>query len=251
MRRIKLTVAYDGTDFCGFQVQPGLRTVEGVLYDALKTLTGEELDLIGASRTDSGVHSYGNTVVFDTESTIPPERFHKAVNTKLPDDVKAIASCEVAPDWHPRHTDCLKTYLYRADNAYVPDVINRRYAMHFPGRVDIGLMQEAAKYIEGEHDFTSFSNPQSQILKNGGSAVRTIDHINVAGESGGIITIEVCGNGFLYNMVRIIAGTLLDVGTGRFKPGDIVKMLEARDRTRAGFTAEAKGLFLKQIIYKN
>ncbi|MDO4809860.1 MAG: tRNA pseudouridine(38-40) synthase TruA [Eubacteriales bacterium] len=263
MTRILLTIAYDGTDFCGFQLQPGLRSVEGELNAAITKLTGEEITVIGASRTDSGVHALGNAAVFDTESSIPPERFANALNTVLPDDVRAVASREVAPDWHPRHQNCEKTYIYRVDCGYVPSPMDSRYAMHFPRNLDVTRMQEAAVRFLGEHDFTSFSNPKSQVLMAGGSPVRTITGIRVKQENtfgsnegsdgrfGELVTIEVTGTGFLYNMVRIMAGTLLDVGTGRFTADDVTAMLEAKDRTKAGMTAEAKGLCLKEIHWQS
>ena len=262
MKRILLTIAYDGTDFCGFQLQPALRTVEGELNAAVTRLTGVETAVIGASRTDSGVHALGNAAVFDTDSTIPAERFAMALNTALPDDVRCVSSREVPADWHPRHQNCEKTYIYRVDCGYVPCPLTSRFTMHFPRDLDVSRMQVAAERLLGEHDFTSFSNPKSQVLMAGGSPVRTLTAIRVSEESavpgmdfigsrdfGRIVTIEVTGNGFLYNMVRIIAGTLLDVGTGRFTPDDVSAMLAARDRTKAGLTAEAKGLCLKNISW--
>ena len=273
MKRVLLTVAYDGTDFCGFQTQPGLRSVEDALNSALSELTGEQIAVIGASRTDSGVHALANAAAFDTVSTIPADRFSYALNTKLPPDVRIVSSCEVPADWHPRHQNCLKTYTYTVDTGYVPSPLMCRFAMHFPRNLDIEKMREAAEVLLGEHDFTSFTNPKSQVLQAGGSPVRTITGIRVQESSsvpgrqtvsadgwaedrekeprsrdfGRIVTIEVTGNGFLYNMVRIIAGTLLDVGTGRFSKEDIKEMLAAKDRTGAGLTAEARGLCLKEI----
>ena len=252
MKRVFLKISYDGTDFCGFQVQPEKRTVEGVLNDAIAGLTGESSPVIGASRTDSGVHALGNVAVFDTGSSIPPERFFAALNTVLPRDVRVTASCEAAPGWHPRHADCLKTYLYRIDPGCTPCPLTARYAMHFPRKLDLGSMQEAAQCFVGEHDFTSFSNPKSQVLAAGGSPVRTLTGIKVTRGpvlGSDLVTIEVTGNGFLYNMVRILSGTLLDVGTGRFSAADVQAMLEAKDRRAAGMTAEAKGLCLKEIRY--
>lgn len=250
MRRIFLKVAYDGTAYCGFQFQPEVPTVEGELCKAITVLTGEETPVIGASRTDAGVHAMGNVAVFDTESAIPPERFAPALNTRLPDDVRIISSKEVPLSWHPRKQECEKTYEYHIDNSRTGDPLKRLYTMHFPRRISIEKMREGAAFLTGEHDFTSFANPSSQILRNGGSAVRNIKEIEIEGEPGGEITVTVRGNGFLYNMVRIIAGTLLDVGTERFSPEDIGIMLSACDRTKAGITAEARGLLLKSIDYQ-
>ncbi|MCQ2400430.1 MAG: tRNA pseudouridine(38-40) synthase TruA [Lachnospiraceae bacterium] len=250
MKRIFLKVAYDGTAYCGFQFQPGDPTVEGELNKALSVLTGEDTEVIGASRTDAGVHAMGNVAVFDTCSTIPAERFAAALNTKLPDDIRVTESREVPDGWHPRKQECRKTYEYHIDNSRTGNPLRRLYTMHFPRRLDVERMREGALCLTGEHDFTSFANPSSQVLKNGGSAVRNIEEIRIDGEPGGEITITVRGNGFLYNMVRIIAGTLLDVGTGRFSPEDMKMMISACDRTKAGITAEAKGLLLKGIDYQ-
>jgi len=265
MKRIRLTVAYDGTGYCGFQLQPGKPTVEGALNAALSELTGEEITVTGASRTDSGVHALGNVAVFDTESTIPGERFFAALNTKLPADIRVTESEEVSPGWHPRKQECIKTYEYCVDTSYVPDPMKIRYCMHWPRRMDTGAMRKAAAYLVGEHDFTSFANPSSQVLKDGGSPVRTVTEVKITAEYPGtgdaenrndpeagshpLLKIRVTGYGFLYNMVRIIAGTLLDVGTGRFAPEDVKKMLEAKDRTSAGITAEPQGLTLVSIVY--
>lgn len=267
MKRIRLTVAYDGTAYCGFQLQPEQPTVEGELNRALSELTGETVSVIGASRTDSGVHARGNIAVFDTDSTIPGERFFAAVNTKLPADIRVTESREVEADWHPRKQECRKTYEYRIDPSYVADPMKARYCMHWPRPMNVAEMQRAARCLTGEHDFTSFANPSSQVLKEGGSAVRTLYAVEVTEEKGNRpesaareeekrpavrpeIVIRVTGNGFLYNMVRIIAGTLMDVGTGRFSAEDVKAMLEAKDRTKAGMTAEPQGLTLAEIRYR-
>ena len=249
MKRIRLTVAYDGTAYCGFQLQPELPTVEGELNRALTELTGETVTVTGASRTDSGVHARGNVAVFDTDSPIPGERFFAALNTKLPRDIRAVSSCEVPADWHPRKQDCVKTYEYRIDTSYTADPMKRLYTMHWPRKTDVEAMKRAARYLVGEHDFTSFANPSSQVLREGGSPVRTVYEISVSAKDGEIL-IRVRGNGFLYNMVRIIAGTLLEVGSGRFSPDEVKSILEAGDRTRAGMTAEPQGLVLDSISYE-
>ena len=249
MKRVMLTVAYDGTGYCGFQFQPGKPTIEGELRNAVSALTGTETEIIGASRTDAGVHALGNVAVFDTESSIPPERFSFALNTKLPESIRITGSREVEADFHPRHCRSVKTYLYRIDNRFYADPLKRLTSMHFPRPVDITRMKKAAACLIGEHDFLSFANPSSQVLLNGGNAVRTLYEVRVEGEERGDLFITVRGNGFLYNMVRIIAGTLLDVGAGRFSPEDMQEILEKRDRTAAGMTAEAKGLTLVSIEY--
>ncbi|MDO4960283.1 MAG: tRNA pseudouridine(38-40) synthase TruA [Eubacteriales bacterium] len=255
MRRIRLTIAYDGTAFCGFQVQPDARTVEGELNRALSELTGENITVIGASRTDSGVHALGNIAVFDTESTIPAERFPFALLSFLPEDMKVTEGCEVPLSWHPRKQDCIKTYEYVYSCGRLEDPKSRLYAAFYESDPDIDKMCEAAGYLVGEHDFTSFANPSSQILKEGGSAVRTIYSIalredgRTAGNENRTIRLSITGNGFLYNMVRIIAGTLMNVGTGRWTPEKVAEALSALDRTKAGPTAQARGLTLVSIRY--
>ena len=172
MKRIRLKVAYDGTDFHGFQKLPELRTVEGILEDALCELCREPVELIGASRTDSGVHSRGNVAVFDTESSIPPDRFCYALDQKLPPDLRVIASEACAADWHPRKQKAIKTYEYSIYNGRIEDPLLRRYAWHCPYPLDTEAMREALLQLVGSHDFTAFSNPASQILQRGGSAER-------------------------------------------------------------------------------
>ena len=264
MRRIRLTTAYDGTDYAGFQVQPGLKTIEGELNRALRELTGEEIAVIGASRTDSGVHALGNVAVFDTGSPIPPDRFMPALIPFLPDDIRVTRSEEVPLDWHPRHQNAEKTYFYTIHCGLVENPMTRRFGTYMRREPDINAMQKAAEYLVGEHDFTSFANPSSQVLLAGGSPVRTIHEItvrefsedpftetagNAASPFGTTVRITVRGSGFLYNMVRIIAGTLIQTGTGLWTPERVKEALDAKDRTKAGPTAEARGLTLMEIRY--
>lgn len=244
MKRIRLTVAYDGTDYCGWQVQKNGITVEEVLNRALSRLTGEDITVIGASRTDAGVHARGNVAVFDTDTRIPAERIACALNTLLPEDVVAVKSEEVPAGWHPRRCVSVKTYEYRILNREVPDPIRRRdtYFVSFP--LDIERMREAAEYLKGEHDFKSFCSAHTAVK----DTVRTIYDLEIEKEED-LITIRVRGNGFLYNMVRIIAGTLAGVGRGYFEPGEVKKMLDDKDRTKAGVTAPPQGLTLVGIAY--
>ena len=239
MRRIKLVVAYDGTDYCGFQVQNNGPTIEGELNRVLSELFGEEIRVIGASRTDSGVHAYCNVAVFDTEARMPAEKMIYAINQRLPEDIRVQSSCEVAPDFHPRHTDTRKTYEYRIYNTHVQNPMKRRYALWNYHNLDVDKMKEAAAYLVGEHDFKSFCSADSQVE----STVRTIYDLSVT-QNGEDIVIRVCGNGFLYNMVRIIVGTLLEAGKGKIEPNEIERILEAKDRQAAGPTAPAHGLTL-------
>ena len=240
MRRIKLIVAYDGTEYSGWQIQPEAPTIEMYLDKAIRELTGENVHVTGASRTDAGVHAYGNVAVFDTESTIPGDRFTFALNRFLPDSIVIQDSWEVSVDFHPRHCDTRKTYEYRILNTAVPLPQKRNFTWHVAGSIDIEKMKEAAAYIVGEHDFKSFCQTGAQVE----STVRTIYSVEVEEQGENDLVIRVCGNGFLYNMVRIIAGTLLDIGQGKRDPMDIFTILEAKDRSAAGPTAPAHGLTL-------
>lgn len=244
MRRIKLIVAYDGTEYSGWQIQPEAPTIEMCLDKAIHELTGENVHVTGASRTDAGVHAYGNVAVFDTESTIPGDRFTFALNRFLPDSIVIQDSWEVSVDFHPRHCNTRKTYEYRILNTAVPLPQKRNFTWHVTGSIDIEKMKEAAAYIVGEHDFKSFCCVRTQAE----STVRTIYSLEVLQEGSEII-IRIKGNGFLYNMVRIITGTLIQVGKGRFMPEYVKQMLEAKDRTVAGQTAPPQGLTLVGIEY--
>ncbi|HIY30212.1 MAG TPA: tRNA pseudouridine(38-40) synthase TruA [Candidatus Mediterraneibacter avicola] len=244
MKRIKLTVAYDGTDYCGWQVQPNGMTVEEILNRELSALTGEEVKVIGASRTDAGVHAEGNVAVFDTETGIPAERIAYALNCRLPEDIVAVKSEEVPGDWHPRYQCSVKTYEYRILNREMPDPVCRRSTVHVSYPLNLGDMRTAAGYLKGEHDFKSFCSPHTEVK----DTVRTVHSLEIEKE-GDIITVRISGNGFLYNMVRIIVGTLINVGRGACPPEKVKEILEARDRRKAAATAPAKGLVLKHIRY--
>lgn len=244
MKRIKLTIAYDGTNYCGWQVQPNGITIEEVLNKAIQKLTGEDILVIGASRTDSGVHALGNVAVFDTETTIPPEKLAMALNQRLPEDIVIVKSEEVHADFHPRYCDCSKTYEYHIINTRIPDP-TRRLTNYFVSYVlDIEKMRQAAAYLVGEHDFVSFCNVRTDVE----STVRTITGLEIL-TNGDEITIRITGNGFLYNMVRIIVGTLIRVGRGFYEPEKVKEILEAKDRKAAGVTAPAHGLVLVKIDY--
>ena len=257
MKRLKLTVAYDGTNYCGWQIQPNGITVEEVQNRALRKLTGEEITVIGASRTDSGVHALGNVAVFDSETSIPPERISYALNQRLPDDIVVIRSEEVSADWHPRYCNSKKTYEYHILNTEVPDPTKRHNTYFVSYKLDVAKMREAAEYLLGEHDFASFCN----IRTNVEDTVRTIYELEVwesecayarTGHAAGReLTIRIKGNGFLYNMVRIIVGTLLRVGRGFYTPEQVKEILEAKDRQAAGVTAPPQGLMLMQIEYQD
>ena len=239
MKRVMLTVAYDGTNYCGWQLQPTGETIEGVLNAQLSHLLGEDIHVIGASRTDAGVHAKGAIAVFDTETKIPAEKISYAVNKSLPEDIRVVGSKEVLPDFHPRKVPCKKTYEYRIYHAPFPMPTERFYAHWIYTPLDIDKMQEAARYLVGEHDFKSFCSVHTQAQ----STIRTIYDIEVK-EENQLVTIRVCGNGFLYNMIRIIAGTLIEVGQGKRTPDEIEEMLHSCERSASGPTAPAKGLCL-------
>ena len=244
-KRIKLVVAYDGTNYWGWQIQPNGETIEGVLNRELSSLLGGDIKVTGASRTDSGVHSLGNVAVFDTDTRIPPEKISYALNIRLPEDIVVQDSCEVAPDFHPRHCNSRKTYEYR--------ILNRRFAMptrrldtyfyHRP--LDVERMQQAARYLKGTHDFKSFCSVNTVVE----DTVRTIYTLQVIKDADDIITIRVQGSGFLYNMVRILAGTLIQVGIGAMEPEQMTEILEAKDRSASGPTAPAQGLTMMGIEF--
>lgn len=244
MRRIKLTVAYDGCNYSGWQIQPNASTIEQVLDNAINKVTGEKVHVIGASRTDAGVHGLGNVAVFDTASGIPGDRWAYAINTYLPEDVSVVESREVSPEFHPRHCNTVKTYEYRILNTRFPIPQFRNYSWHVKEPLDVNAMQSAAQRLVGEHDFKSFCCVKTQAE----STVRTVYSLDVD-KKDEEIHITITGNGFLYNMVRIIAGTLIQVGKGRFEPEYIQYMLDACDRTQAGQTAPPQGLTLMKIDY--
>ena len=246
-RRIMLTVAYDGTEYHGFaRLKDDAKTIEGQLDTALTLLLGSRTEVTGASRTDSGVHAMGNAAVFDTVSTIPTANFPDALNTKLPYDIRIRAAREVPDDFHPRHTDTIKTYRYEIDNEIIADPLRSRYAMQVGYELDTVRMNEAAGFLVGEHDFKSFCSVHTQA-KN---TVRHITDIRVTRAASSCVYIIVKGHGFLYNMVRIIAGTLIEAGRGRIEPEAVKSILQAADRTKnPGFTAEARGLTLVGIVF--
>ncbi len=245
VKRVRLTVAYDGTNYHGWQVQNNGITIESELNRCLTDLLREPIGVIGASRTDSGVHALGNIAVFDTTSRMPAEKISYALNQRLPEDIRVQRSEEVADDWHPRKCASRKTYEYRIYRAEFPMPVKRLYSLFTYHELDVNRMQEAAAYLEGEHDFKSFCQTGAQVE----STVRTLYSVEVEEQGGNDLVIRVCGNGFLYNMVRIIAGTLLEIGQGKKDPMDIFAILEAKDRSAAGPTAPAHGLTLMKYEF--
>ena len=242
--RVMIVVAYDGSNYSGWQIQPNGVTIEQKLNEALTDLLQEPISIIGASRTDAGVHSLGNVAVFDTNSRMPADKISFALNQRLPDDIVVQYSCQVEDDFHPRYAPCRKTYEYKILNRKMPDPTKRKDTFHYYYDLDVEKMNEAAAYLIGQHDFTSFSSVKAQVK----SRVRTIYTARVYKEDD-VIHIRLTGDGFLYNMVRIIAGTLMDAGQ-KFFPAEYMKeILEKKDREYAGNTAPAKGLTLVEICY--
>lgn len=269
MRRIRLKVAYDGTAYHGWQIQKNQITIEGKLNEAISNLLSAEINVIGASRTDAGVHAMGNVAVFDCDSKIPAEKFAGAINARLPEDIRVLKSDEVDENWHPRKQDCRKTYEYRISTGKVQLPTKRLYSHFTYHSLNVTAMQKACDAFLGEHDFSAFCAAGSQAE----SMIRTIYDLEViasgtndrSGENEGpcekasksedfILTegevvIRVTGNGFLYNMVRIIAGTLMDVGCEKKHPEDIPDVLRSLERRNAGPTLPACGLMLMGYRY--
>lgn len=246
MKRVKLTVAYDGTNYAGWQTQANATAVQDVLNRHLTNLLGEAIETIGASRTDAGVHALGNVAVFDTKHRIPADKISYAMNARLPEDIKVQKSEEVAADFHPRYCESVKTYEYRILNRKMPLPTLRNYAYFSYIPMDVDLMRQGAKYLIGTHDFKSFCGANAQVK----TTVRQVLGIEIEQEAD-LICIRVKGKGFLYNMVRIIAGTLMDVGKGKYPPEHVGEILKQCDREAAGPTAPALGLTLVGIEYKD
>ena len=245
MKRVRMVVAYDGTAYRGWQLQPNGITIEEVLNRELTALLKEPISVIGASRTDSGVHARGNVAVFDTENRMPADKICFALNQRLPEDIRVQSSEEVPADWHPRKANCTKTYEYKVLNRKISMPLERLYAHFCYFNLNLDKMREAAAYLVGEHDFKSFCTVRTQAEET----VRTIYSLDITKQDD-MITIRISGSGFLYNMVRIIAGTLLQVGMGAYLPEHVEEILDARDRQAAGRTAPARGLTLVSMEYQ-
>ena len=277
-KNILLTIEYDGSVFHGWQRQPEALTVQGMLEEALSTVCGKPVEINGTSRTDAGVHAYGQRASFKGDFGIPTERIAYAVNNALLSDkwgeaagaVRVLKAEDVSPDFHARFDSKGKTYVYKIYNMPEMDVFRRNYCYHIPDELDIEAMQKAAKLIEGTHDFKCFEAAGGQERE---TTVRTISGITVergnrtgsgaerAGDGSGVgraeggrgedgyVNIRVTGDGFLYNMVRIITGTLAEVGLGKRSPEEMTEIIEGKDRTKAGHTAPPQGLYLEQIYY--
>ena len=245
MRNVCLKIQYDGTTLHGWQRQNDVMTVQQLIEDAICALSGETVHVIGCGRTDAGVHAICYTCNFTTNATIPDESFPAALNTKLPHCVRVHHASTVADEFHAQFDVVRKRYIYKIQTSKIPDVFLSPYTWHYPYELDIDKMQAAAKHLIGEHNFEAFCASGATVS----SFVRTIYDFEIK-KDGSLVTIEVCGNGFLYNMVRIIAGTLAYVGSGKMNPDEVAAILESRDRTRAGITAPPHGLYMAGSEYK-
>jgi len=246
LRNIKLTVEYHGGNYCGFQIQEkaGLPTIQGVLEGKLSLLAKEKIRIIGAGRTDSGVHAKGQVVNFFSKWKIPIDRVVVALNSVLPKDIVVIKAEEVPEEFHARFSPKAKSYRYQIYNSNVPSAFQADFAWFVPYSLDFAKMQQGAAFFLGTHDFASFKSSGSAVKNN----VREIHSLELV-QDGPLITINIKGNGFLYNMVRIITGTLVEVGKGRISPSDVKTILEAKDREKSGPTAPPQGLFLIKVGY--
>ena len=245
MRNIKLTIEYDGKDFNGWQKQPNKLNIQGEIEKAIERITGEEVELNASGRTDAGVHALGQVANFKTNSNIPIEKIPIALNTNLKKSIRILNAEEVDERFHSRLSCKEKTYRYVINNSEYGTAIYRNMEYCVPQKLDVEAMQKAAKYFEGEHDFKAFKASGTSSK----SSVRTIFKAEVTKHEDRIY-IELTGNGFLYNMVRIISGTLLEVGMGRIKPEEVSEIIESKDRLKAGKTLPPQGLFLVEIKYK-
>lgn len=247
MRNIKLTIEYDGKEFNGWQKQPNKLNIQGTIEKVISDITKEEIELIGSGRTDAGVHALGQVANFKTNSTIPIEKFAIAINSRLKKSI-IIKKAEEVPDrFHSRYNCKQKTYRYVINNSETGSAIYRNLEYNIKMPLDVKKMQEAANYFVGEHDFTGFKASGTSSK----SSVRTIYSAKVIDAGNEKIYIELTGNGFLYNMVRIISGTLVDVGCGKIKPEEIKNIIESKNRNLAGKTLPPQGLYLVNVEYEN
>lgn len=244
LRRIKLTLAYDGTNYCGWQVQPNGMSIQEMLQKHIEALTGEKIMLTGASRTDSGVHALGQVAVFDTTKIWPAERFVPALNQRLPEDIVIQSAEEVSLEFHPRYQNTLKTYEYRILNRRVSLPNERLNSYWVPQKLDVDAMKMAASELLGTHDFHNFCSMKTKVT----DTVRTITDVQLF-QKNDMIYFRITGNGFLYNMVRIIVGALLKAGFHKKTAEDICRSLGSEERLVVGPTAPAHGLTLVNIEY--
>lgn len=244
MQRIKCTISYDGTLFSGYQVQVNTRTVQGEIEKVLQTMHKKAVKVIASGRTDAGVHATGQVIHFDTSLAIPAEKWVQALNAMLPDDIAILSAEYVHETFHARYDAQGKQYRYVIDLSKVRNPLTRNYTYHYPYPVDVERIKKACTYAIGTHDFSSFCAANTSVVDK----VRTIYSISCE-QVGTSLTLTYTGNGFLYNMVRILTGTLIEIGAGMKEPEDMKKIIEACDRSAAGKTAPAQGLYLQEVYY--
>ena len=245
MRNLKMTIAYDGFKYKGWQKQKDTElTIQGKIEAVLSKMTGEAIQIVGCGRTDSGVHAENYIANFHTKCTFSTDTMLDYLYEYLPEDIGIKAIEDVPERFHARYNVKSKTYVYKINNNKFRDIFNRKYTYHLAQKLDLTEMRNAAEVLIGSHDFQSFTNMRNSDK----STIRTINYINIV-EKDGLLVIEVNGNGFLWNMVRIIVGTLIEVGKGNLKPIDVKKTLDEKKRSEAGPLAQAKGLFLRDVKY--
>ena len=246
MYKLKCTVRYDGSGFHGYQRQPNLRTVQGEIEKVLKYVSkGKEIETHSSGRTDSGVHAMGQVFHFETDLQIPLKQWKYIFNNALPEDIYMVKTECVTDDFHARYLATKKEYRYYILNEKVPDVFKRNYVYQYMGQLDREAMRKACEYFIGEHDYTTFSSAKSTVK---GSKIRTIEQLEFK-EEGNYIILIFKGNGFLYQMVRIIAGFILDVGRGKYSPENIPDLFKQKNRSAIGRTLTSKGLYLWEVSY--
>jgi tRNA pseudouridine38-40 synthase len=245
MRNIKLLIEYDGTNYLGWQVQPKGPTIQGILEEKLGLLTGEKIQLFGSGRTDSGVHAICQVAHFKTGSSMDTHRMQRALNSLLPPDIVIQKMEEVEESFHARRHSKSKVYEYRILNRNLRSVFHRGYVWHIPQKLDFKEMEKATQYLIGEHDFSSFRSVGSPTR----TTVRKVTRAEWKRGRSGLVRFEIEANGFLKQMVRAIIGTLVEVGKGRMNAVEFQRILESKDRRKAGPTAPGHGLFLKEVKY--
>lgn len=245
MSRYKCIISYDGSMYCGYQIQPKDRTVQGELEKALRRIHKKQHIVVeGSGRTDAGVHALGQVIHFDSPLDVPVEKWPTVLNTTLPDDIVVHSAEQVEDDFHARHKAVGKEYHYRVYTSSERDPFKRHYSHHYPYELDLQAIEEATRFFLGTHDFTSFCSAKTKVS----SRIRTLHEISFTQEKDELI-FKFVGNGFLYNMVRIIMGTLLEVGRGRKKADQIPMIIEQKNRKMAGKTAGPEGLYLWEVFY--
>jgi len=245
MRTIKLVIEYDGSHYLGWQVQPNGQTIQGVIQDRLKRLTGESSQLIGSGRTDAGVHALGQVAHFKTESGMDANTFQRALNSLLPEDIVIRRAEEVEAEFHARRSARSKVYEYRILNRTTPPAVDRQYVWYVPQKLNLDEMKKASHNLVGEHDFSAFRSVGSSAR----SSVRNILRADWKRGKVGLLRFEIEASGFLKQMVRAIVGTLVEVGRGKISAQEFKRILDSKDRKEAGPTAPAQGLFLKEVRY--